>query len=104
MNKHVPIRSDAFTYRTEDCPDCWEGRYEVPEGPGYVSYRCDTCDGSGEVEAVCDLCGKHEPLNDEGECEKCHDGHELSIAEFNAKYPVSLTECRGDPLLKRRAA
>jgi RecJ-like exonuclease len=95
----------TYAYRMIECPDCWDGNYEIASGPGYVTCRCDTCNGEAEIEATCAECCKHEPLNDEGLCELCHDKNELSVAEFNAKHSIlNLTaEKLSDPL-KRRAA
>jgi len=63
---------NAFRYRTVECPDCFEGRYERPEGPGYVSCKCETCEGEGEFPASCGGCDEYDVrLNDEGFCRAC---------------------------------
>lgn len=104
--------AEAFTHRTADCETCG-GTGEVTaairwagEGIGgeLVGDRCDDCGGSGEADAMCIECRRIVPLNADGECEKCVDGCQLSLADFNEKY--GLTETVGDPFLqaKRRAA
>jgi RecJ-like exonuclease len=93
--KHVVIPPHrAFEFRTVECPDCWEGRYEIPEGPGYVSCICETCDGEGEIDAECADCGERAALDDEGYCRRCFDKSALTVAEFNERYGprVSLVE------------
>jgi DnaJ-class molecular chaperone len=100
----------TFTYRTEDCSQCGGGGelFHVARISGeymdadMVGECCPYCDGTGEQSAYCAGCGNHEPLDDNGECQRCHDAHELTVAMFNDKY--GLAECVGDPLLKRRAA
>jgi hypothetical protein len=92
-----------FKVRTVDCPDCFMGRYERPEGPGYVSCECDECEGRGELDASCAECLAGLPLNDDGLCERCADACTLPLSAFNEKW-VPLTECHGDPMLGRKAA
>ena len=102
----------AYLPRTTICETCggkgyvtefrrFAGEYMAGEP---VEVRCQDCDGTGEQDACCSECGGIEPLNDEGECERCHDKHELTLAAFNAKWGEPLTRCEGDPLLKKDAA
>lgn len=75
---------------------------QVPLGEGYFRDEvCPDCEGMGEVDPCCTGCGQILALNEEGECERCHDASTLPIAEFDAKY--GLTEVRGDPFLRRVA-
>ena len=83
-----------YIMRTVDCPDCFEGRYEIASGPGYVTHECEECSGTGELDASCAECGKIEPLDSDGYCERCADSGELPIAEFNAKYGMVEAETR----------
>jgi DnaJ-class molecular chaperone len=79
--------------RTEDCPDCDGGLvYDY----GYTARTCPTCDGHTEIDSACCECGIIAALNDEGECERCHDANTLPVAEFQEKY--GLTECLSNPL------
>lgn len=76
-----------YVFRQEDCDTCGgQGGITYPEGPGYVTYRCDDCDHTGQVDAACADCLVVKPLDDEGYCEKCADASSLPLAEFAAKH------------------
>jgi RecJ-like exonuclease len=91
-----------FIWRTSTCPDCGDGKITIADCHGFTDVRCETCDGTAEIDCVCIGCGCGLPLNEEGLCEKCEDASTLPVAAFDEKY--GLTECVGDPLLKRKAA
>lgn len=86
------MNASPYRYRTSECPDCFEGRYERPEGPGYVSCKCDECEGRGEIDASCAECLVIAALNDDGLCEKCTDASTMPVAEFEAKYALAPVE------------
>jgi hypothetical protein len=97
-------------YRTIPCETC-RGEGHVTEFHTYageafagepVDLLCPDCEGCGAQAESCVECGRIEPLDAEGECERCHDAHELTLADFNYKY--GLTETHGDPLPRKDAA
>jgi hypothetical protein len=85
-----------------ECDDC-RGTGEITRavrwaGEAYgelASHLCESCEGDGGSleDATCLCC--EGPLREDGFCPRCE---ESGLAD------TSLTETRGDPLLKRRAA
>lgn len=99
------LPANQYHARLIDCPDCDNGRvYDF--GYGHTAHTCETCSGDCEIDASCEECGKITALNDELTCERCHDASNLPAHDFWKKYGFvePLTEVRGDPLLKRKAA
>ena len=69
------------------CPDCnGLGTITQIDRAGFLTVRCDTCDGEGRVEATCPTC--EQELRGDGWCASCADWQ---------------TEVHGDPFLRRVA-
>ena len=88
MNQLRKITPPQFEWRMAPC-DCDDGRiYTYDDShPAPAAETCPRCDGEVEIDARCVGCDDERPLNDDGECANCS----------------GLTECVGDPFLRRVA-
>jgi RecJ-like exonuclease len=90
--KPAAANAMRFTWRTSTCPDCGDGKVTIADCHGFTDVRCDTCDGTAEIDCVCAECGCGLPLNEEGLCEKCEDASTLPVAAFDEKYRARIEE------------
>jgi hypothetical protein len=72
----------AYSFRTAACSEC-DGNPWFGIGHGS---RCEGCDGLGEVDCQCCDCGEVTAINDDGQCQRCHDADTLPLVEFQARY------------------
>jgi RecJ-like exonuclease len=67
MNAHNHPIHTVFADREAICDTC-DGNPWFGIGHGS---RCESCEGTGEVPAMCCGCNRVVPLDDEGECRQC---------------------------------